>query len=49
MAAKPISITAHRDAVSVLIGVHDQGVGIAEDALPTIFDSFVSTKEEGMR
>ena len=48
MADKPISITARRDAASVLIGVHDEGVGIAGNVLPTIFDSFVSTKPEGM-
>ena len=43
-----IDIAAARDGGSVRLRVRDNGPGIAEDVLPTIFDSFVSTKPQGM-
>jgi len=43
-----ISIAAQREAAFVQIRVRDEGDGIPEDLLPTIFNSFVSTKKEGM-
>ena len=48
MPEKKISIAARRDGPCAHISVHDSGVGIPEDMLPTVFDSFVSTKEDGM-
>lgn len=43
-----ISIVARREAPFVHIDVRDEGTGIPDDLLPTIFNSFVSTKQEGM-
>lgn len=43
-----IAISARREAAFVHIDVRDEGPGIPEALLPTIFNSFVSTKQEGM-
>ncbi len=40
--------TAMFDAKSVLVAVADTGSGLAEEQLPTLFNSFVTTKPEGM-
>ena len=48
VANKDIAVTARRQGNCAYIAVTDRGVGIAEDLLPTIFDSFVSTKADGM-
>jgi two-component system sensor kinase FixL len=43
-----IEIAARPEGAGALISVRDYGAGIAEHVLPTIFDSFVSTKPQGM-
>ena len=48
MAEKKIAVAACRDGPCAYVSVDDSGVGIPEEMLPTIFDSFVSTKEDGM-
>jgi two-component system, LuxR family, sensor kinase FixL len=48
MVEKRIEIAARRDGQCADIVVRDSGPGIDPALLPTIFDSFVSTKEDGM-
>lgn len=43
-----ISIAARREDGFAHIAVHDDGPGIRPDLLPAIFDSFVSSKPDGM-
>ncbi|TFI59586.1 GHKL domain-containing protein [Sphingomonas parva] len=43
-----IDIAAKEEKGVVRLRVHDNGPGIPADVLPTIFDSFVSTKAQGM-
>ena len=43
-----IAIAAARDGGAIRMRVRDNGPGIADDVLPTIFESFVSTKPQGM-
>jgi two-component system, LuxR family, sensor kinase FixL len=43
-----IEISARREGGCAAIAVHDTGPGIDPAVLPTIFDSFVSTKQQGM-
>lgn len=38
-----IELSVHRDASSVVVGVHDSGVGIPEGELTAIFDQFVQS------
>lgn len=40
--------TMHPGAGTVLVRIRDSGHGIAPDRLPRIFDSFFTTKEDGM-
>jgi signal transduction histidine kinase len=40
-----IIVTAARDGTDVVISVTDNGIGIAPDMLPTIFDMFVQEKQ----
>jgi len=48
MAAKEITVIARRQGDCAYIAVGDHGAGIPEELLPTIFNSFVSTKADGM-
>jgi C4-dicarboxylate-specific signal transduction histidine kinase len=40
--------TSMLDAKSILVAVTDTGCGLAEEQLPTLFNSFVTAKPEGM-
>ena len=44
-----IEVTAGRDDEAVVVSVKDNGVGIAPEALPTIFDLFVQLEAPGSR
>lgn len=41
--AGEIALSLRTDAASVVIGIHDQGIGIPDDELVTIFDQFVQS------
>ena len=44
-----IRLAAERDGACVRVRVRDQGIGIAPDALETIFESFVQQRRDGSR
>ncbi|MEO6081361.1 MAG: ATP-binding protein [Steroidobacteraceae bacterium] len=46
--AGKVLVTVSKDSGRVLIGVHDSGTGVSEDALPQLFEPFNTTKPDGM-
>ncbi|SDA35897.1 sensor histidine kinase [Sphingomonas sp. NFR15] len=43
-----ISVNARRDGRCIVLEVRDNGPGMAEEDLPQVFDSFFSTKSDGL-
>ena len=47
-ARRTVAVSVERDAGHVILVVRDRGHGIAPEHLPKLFDSFFSTKRQGM-
>ena len=47
-ARRTVAVSVERDADQLALVVRDQGQGIASEHLPRLFDSFFSTKPQGM-
>ena len=47
-ARRTVAVSVERDADRLALVVRDQGLGIAPEHLPQLFDSFFSTKPQGM-
>jgi signal transduction histidine kinase len=47
-ARRTVAVSVERDADRVILVVRDRGHGIAPEHLPKLFDSFFSTKRQGM-
>lgn len=46
---KPVTVRAVREGDEIVISVHDQGIGIAQDKIDAIFDSFYQIDDSSTR